>query len=317
MRDFLKQNLWDFSVAKNYNEVIALNNLLVKEDGTLRQWSDFKREAQKVVGTSIRHLRTEYNTIVASSQMNRLWQEIQRDKHIFPFLQFDVVEDKHTSNICRPLDGVIVSVDDPMLLQYFPPNHFNCRTTVRKLRKGAPSQNYQLPQLQKAFLHNVGVSKTIFSGDNRYIQNTPEKIKVLAYKSYRKTLIQEAKEILKGKTVYREELKGNIKFSSKGIQEAINIPMDEKLYKIKNEMVKDMPYILKNATYLGFSTYKQEATVKGAHIYEIKVGDNILYAVVKEYINGEFIFYSLSDKPNIIKGIEKQKSHQEPSTLGN
>src|SRR5690606_24466951 len=83
MREVLKRNTWQFSVAKNKDDQIRLNNLLLDENGALRSWADFKREAQNVVGDSIKYLQTEYNTIVAGAQMSRLWAEIQRDKHIF------------------------------------------------------------------------------------------------------------------------------------------------------------------------------------------------------------------------------------------
>lgn len=171
--EILKLNTWRFSVAKNHNDLIKINNLLVKDDGTVRPWHDFKYEAQKVVGLSNKYLKTEYNTVVSASQMARLWQDIQRDKHIFPFIQFLVVEDGHTSEICKPLINVIVSVDDPMLLYYFPPNHFNCRTTVRRLRRGKPTEKYNLPDIPDAFKNNVGISLKVFTDENPYIKNTP------------------------------------------------------------------------------------------------------------------------------------------------
>lgn len=176
LREKLKQNVWNFSSAKNYNDLIRLNNLLLDGTGALRTWNDFKREAQAVVGTSVRHLKTEYNTIVASTQMARLWAEIQRDKHIFPFIQFVVVKDDHTSDICAPLHNVIVRVDDPMLLVFFPPNHFNCRTTVKKLRRGVPTQNFSVPDIPEAFRNNPAITGKIFTDTNSYIANTPNAV---------------------------------------------------------------------------------------------------------------------------------------------
>lgn len=171
LREVLKRNIWDFSVAKNHQDNIRINNLL-DDDGKLRSWSDFKYEARKVIGESNRSL-TEYNTVVAAAQMSRLWMEIQRDKALFPFAQFDVVEDDHTSDICKPLTGVIVSVDDPMLSYYFPPNHFNCCTTVRKLRKRTPTEKYSLPDIPEAFQNNVAETGKIFTDKNAYIKKTP------------------------------------------------------------------------------------------------------------------------------------------------
>ncbi|WP_156809716.1 phage minor head protein [Riemerella columbina] len=177
-REALKQNVWKFSVAKNYNDCIRLNNLLLRPDGSIRPWHEFKREAMRVVGMSNRYLKTEYDTIVAGAMMSRKWQEIQRDKHIFPFVKFAVTMDDHTSEICTPLSGVIVSVDDPFLLRYFPPNHFNCRTDVIKLRNAEPTPQNLLPYIDipTAFLNNVGVTGEIFTQENRYIANTPKLI---------------------------------------------------------------------------------------------------------------------------------------------
>ncbi|AQX86103.1 hypothetical protein I6H88_06690 [Elizabethkingia bruuniana] len=176
MREMLKKNVWKFAVAKNYNDCVKLSNLLLRPDGSVRPWNEFKREAQLVVGTSNRYLRTEYDTIVASAQMSRLWQEIQQDKHIFPYVQFDVVMDDHTSEICSPLHNVIMSVDDKRLIYFFPPNHFNCRTTLRKLRNGTPTPDVELPEIPEAFKNNVALSGEIFTDKNAYIENTPKKV---------------------------------------------------------------------------------------------------------------------------------------------
>lgn len=156
----------------------------MRDDGSLRNWTEFKREAQKVVGTSVRYLKTEYNTIVASAQMARLWQEIQRDKHIFPYVQFIVVKDNHTSEICSPLHNVILSVDDPMLLLFFPPNHFNCRTTVKKLRRGVPTANWTRPEIPEAFKNNPAITGKVFTDKNAYIENTSEEVFEKASKLY-------------------------------------------------------------------------------------------------------------------------------------
>ncbi len=175
MREALKKNVWKFSVAKNYNDCVRLSNLLLRPDGSVRPWNEFKREALFVSGLSNRYLKTEYDTIIAGAQMSRLWQEIQRDKHIFPYVQFDVVMDKNTSDICEPLHRVIMSVDDPRLIYFFPPNHFNCRTTVRKLRSGIPTVDAKLPEIPEAFQNNVGMTGEIFTDKNAYIENTPQK----------------------------------------------------------------------------------------------------------------------------------------------
>ncbi|MGG5507914.1 MULTISPECIES: minor capsid protein [unclassified Myroides] len=176
LRETLKKNTWDFSVAKNYTDNIRLNNLLLNEDGSLRSWSDFKYEAKKVVGESTRYLKTEYDTVVASAQMSRIWQDLQATKEIFPYVQMVVVKDDRTSDTCTPLADVIFSVDDPALIYYWPPNHFNCRTTIKKLRYGVPTEKYELPEIPQEFRNNAGATGEVFTKDNSYIANTPQEI---------------------------------------------------------------------------------------------------------------------------------------------
>lgn len=175
-RQYMRNNIWKFSTAKNYNDCVRLSNLLVRPDGSVRPWNEFRKEAEKVVGASNRYLKTEYETIFVSAQNARLWQEIQRDKHIFPFCQFKVVLDGHTTEICEPLHNVIVSVDDPMLALYFPMNHWGCRTTVIKLRKGPPTEGVKWPEIPEAFRNNVGIAGQIFTDKNSYISNTPKDV---------------------------------------------------------------------------------------------------------------------------------------------
>lgn len=176
LRQYLKNNVWKFSTAKNYNDCVKLSNLLVKEDGSIRTWKEFEKEAQKVVGDSNRYLKTEYETIFASGQMARLWQKIQAEKAIFPYIQFVVVMDDHTTEICAPLHDVIVSVDDPMLALYFPLNHWGCRTTVKQLRFGKPTENVKWPSIPEAFQNNPGQNGNIFTDKNSYIANTPKDV---------------------------------------------------------------------------------------------------------------------------------------------
>src|SRR5690606_37017618 len=85
-----------------------------------------------------------------------------------------------TSDICEPLADLIFEVDDPILMYYFPPNHFNCRTTVKKLRYGVPSVKFELPDIPEAFKNNVGASGEIFTKDNAYISNTPDEVLKIA-----------------------------------------------------------------------------------------------------------------------------------------
>ena len=249
-RENLKGNVWNFAVAKNYNDCVRLSNLLLRPDGSLRPWNEFKKEAHFVVGTSNRYLKTEYDTIVAGAQMSRLWQEIQRDKHIFPFVQLKVVLDGHTSEICSPLHNLIFAVDDPVLEYYFPPNHFNCRTTAIKLRNGPASDNYTLPEIPEAFQNNVGATGQIFTEKNAYIENTPDEVFKEFERFQQKEKNKELTEWAAGKIKRGEHLRktfeeNEIRISRKSIESVIkHISSIE-----RKEIVKDLINLLDDMVY--------------------------------------------------------------------
>lgn len=307
LRESLKRNVWKFSAAKNYNDLVRLNNLLLDEEGKPRSWSNFKREAKAVIGDSVRYLETEHRTITIASQMANKWQEIERDKAIFPFVEFIVVRDKHTSEICFPLHGVVMSVDNPLLKEYFPPNHFNCRTGIKRLRRGKETQNILLPNIPKDFRNNSGVSGLIFTDHNKYIYNTSDTSLNVGHKVYRSQLIKEAKRRLIGKEVYRKEIGDTpITFGSKGIQDAINNPLDKDIFDIKNGLVLEANKVLETAEYIGFTDHKQRDNIKGSHIFKIEVMGKDLFIIVREYNEKGSAkrFYSLTSREGVLKGLK-------------
>jgi len=129
----LLDNTWQFSAAKTYTQLRDMGAALVGPDGQIRSWQDFKREVAGISSKQLGWLRTEYDSAIAGAQMASKWKQIWEQRHILPLLQFDAVIDGHTSAICTSLDGVILPVEDPFWQQFYPPNHFNCRSTVRQL----------------------------------------------------------------------------------------------------------------------------------------------------------------------------------------
>lgn len=153
-----------------------MGKALLDANGKLRTFEDFKREAQTISGMQLNWLRTEYDTAVGAAQMASKWVEIQEQKNLFPLLEFDAVIDKHTSDLCGSLNGVIRPVDDEFWKQYYPPNHFNCRSTVRQLRTGeiTPTDKIIYPEKMPAiFKVNLGEQGLAFPADSPYYVDMP------------------------------------------------------------------------------------------------------------------------------------------------
>ncbi|MFD2874050.1 phage minor head protein [Mucilaginibacter ximonensis] len=169
----LQNNVWQFSAAKTRTQLIDFGKALIGPDGKIRSFDDFQRAAQQITDEQLRWLRTEYDTTVAGAQMAAKWQRIQAEKDTFPMLEFDAVLDSHSSTICPPLDKVRKPVDHPFWLKWYPPNHFNCRSTVRQLTEGEETPDDQIVYPEKIspmFAGNVGVSGIIFPKDHPYYE---------------------------------------------------------------------------------------------------------------------------------------------------
>lgn len=50
-------------------------------------------------------------------------------------VQYSAVLDKRTTPLCRSLHGKIMSLDNPLVRVYLPPNHFNCRSIILPVTK--------------------------------------------------------------------------------------------------------------------------------------------------------------------------------------
>ncbi len=181
MLNNLTQNVYAFSAAKNYTQMRQLTQALLDDQGKLRTWSQFKKQAFAInEAHTVTWLKTEYDTSIASAQMARKWVDIQSQKDSLGLLQFDAIIDTRTSDTCRPLDGVIKPVDDPFWNVYYPPNHFRCRSMVKQLRSGKVTPNHEVTHPEKGipdmFKTNLAKTGMIFPPAHPYWEGIPEDV---------------------------------------------------------------------------------------------------------------------------------------------
>lgn len=155
-----------------------MSEALISPDGTLRTFDEFRIQTALITGKQLRHLKTEYHTAVSGAQMASHWVEIQRMKESYPLLEFIAVEDAHTTALCMSLSGVIKPIDDPFWMQFYPPNHYNCRSTVKKIRKGTITPDDQIvkPDIPDIFKVNLGERGLAFPEDHAYFVDTPTEV---------------------------------------------------------------------------------------------------------------------------------------------
>lgn len=175
----LRTNIYMFSAAKTYQQVRELSSLLTDEKGTVIPYGEFKKKALPVVEIyNETWMKTEYDTAIGQAQNAVKWRQIEKQAEILPLLKYDAVLDKNTSEICRPLDGLIAPVNDPIWRKIMPLNHFNCRCLVKQLQEGEEPVtsdkrkqelfNQSTEQMQDVFKMNAGRDGYIFKPDHPY-----------------------------------------------------------------------------------------------------------------------------------------------------
>lgn len=167
----LRENIYIFSGAKTYQQVRELTDLVAES----QTFSEYKKKAIDVYDTYNKvWAEAEYNTAKGQAQNAILWSEFEKDKKNFPYLKYSAVIDKNTSDICRPLNGVIRKVDDPLWSKYSPLNHFNCRCTLEKLDKYdnvVLTQKDKVDEITKELDEKVQNEFKMNSGKDGYIFN--------------------------------------------------------------------------------------------------------------------------------------------------
>lgn len=248
MINALKTNVWQFSAAKTHTQLRDMGKALVRPDGVVREFKDFEIEAQRISGKHLTWLRTEYDTAIGGAQFAGQWVQIQEQKSIFPFIQFDAVVDAHTTDLCLSLDGIIKRVDDPFVKKYYPPNHFNERLVIRQLSEGkvTPDSKTPHPDIPKMFATNLAENGLVFPVDHPYYTDIPAHIVnnatlympekeqyLIRYKSADgKTLRVHRKTELEGKG----DLADLIKLSIKEVEQGVTVDLLPEIHAAEKQL---------------------------------------------------------------------------------
>jgi SPP1 gp7 family putative phage head morphogenesis protein len=136
-----------------------LVSALEKGEGFEQLWRDVQSIADSN-GTTISpgYWETVYRTNIQTAY--NAGRRMQFDRFPPAALALMVLEDGRTSDICRPLAGLVLPYDHPFWDDHWPPFHFNCRTTVRGIYEDEvsriPSENVSMNKLRKEFKPQSG-----------------------------------------------------------------------------------------------------------------------------------------------------------------
>ena len=179
----LRENVYMFSGAKSYQQLIDIRSLMFDENGDLVGAREFNRlGAQRFDLWNNTWGASEYSTAQASGTMAVKWNEIEANKDLLPVLQYQTIGDACV--ICAPLDGMTAPVNDGIWKKVYAPNHFNCKCIVTQHEENelklTPNSEKKATfekvtaEMDDMFKMNVGRDKYVFSPDHPYFDVRPK-----------------------------------------------------------------------------------------------------------------------------------------------
>lgn len=108
------------------------------ENGTT--FKDWIKDSEEVIdklglGEQGYYLENVYRTNMSSQYSIGNYKQMKEVEDDFPYWQYNAVGDNRTTKICQSLHGKIYKSDDTFWNTYYPPNHYQCRSTVICLSK--------------------------------------------------------------------------------------------------------------------------------------------------------------------------------------
>ena len=175
----LTSDVWQFSAAKNWQEMRDLTLLLKDENGKLREWADFKEAARSVIDKyQTTWMRSEYNFAVSASQSAARWTEFEKEKDAIPNLKYQTVGDDAVRPEHQLLDGIIRPKTDPWWNTHYPPNGWGCRCEAVEVPNGlgriTPDDRVPVISIPKMFRTNLAETGLLFPKNHPYYNGIPK-----------------------------------------------------------------------------------------------------------------------------------------------
>ncbi len=176
LKKAFRKNVFIFSGLKTHAQLLQASRLLLDGD-QIKPYYKWRREVEKEVSAPHRrYLEAEYNFAVASSQMAERWHYLTRDGDD-ALLQYRTANDERVRQSHRPLHGITLPAKDPFWDKYYPPNGWNCRCTVVRVKDNHPVSDPEkarrLGEKATTYINRRGVNKL------RIFRFNPAKHKVI------------------------------------------------------------------------------------------------------------------------------------------
>ena len=172
----LTANVWQFSAAKEYQQLKDITNQLKDENGKLREWNDFKNA---VSGMGVKYnetwMRTEYHMAATSAISAARWEEFSQEADVIPNLMYQTVGDNAVRYSHQILNGTVKPIGDSFWNTYYPPNGWGCRCEAIQSVDGEVTPAKKTPHIPipPMFQTNLGKQGLIFPKNHPYYRGIP------------------------------------------------------------------------------------------------------------------------------------------------
>jgi len=159
-RAFVVAGAMKDALVKDFHEAVTRS---IAEGRTLE---DFRKDFDRIVashgwsynGSRGWRSRTIYETNLSTAFSAGRWAQIQRLKHVRPYIRYITMADERVRFSHRELHDIVLPADHPFWQSYFPPNGWGCRCFVQSL--------------SEADLKRLGLKVTPDSGLPKGVQKT-------------------------------------------------------------------------------------------------------------------------------------------------
>ena len=308
----LRYNMAVWSAFKTHREMEDLAGLLVRPDGRLRSFAEFRKLAQPIIGKyNVQWLRTEYNSAVLKARSAVQFKEALKTKDLYPNLEYLQSSSVHKRQDHLAYVGTILPIEHSFWEEHLPPLDWNCKCRVRPTDKGATAVPPTAPKYkpkaglgsnpaksgsvfdlkQHPYTHNAGIptcpecrrqgllSRSRLSDDEEQLcpMHRLAKEREMQKEDSKKVQV-ELLNSLRQKVVCYEEFGGVVaRFVRNSVTE--NLRYGE-LYPIKKEILYSMDEYLAHKYEYRYSENikpQKEESVVGYHIFTVDyLGDNPL-----------------------------------------
>jgi hypothetical protein len=169
----LRENVYMFSGAKTYSQVIQMRDFAADANG----FKEFRDKALEVYDMYNKTwLQTEYDTTIGQAQCAVKWTEFEKNKEVLPNLRYSAIGD--ACDICAPLNNIVAPVDAAIWSTCAPLNHFNCLCLLEATEDETTSGYDEIAEkvegrMQDIFKMNPGKDGYIFKDDHPYFKVAP------------------------------------------------------------------------------------------------------------------------------------------------